>query len=67
MSDDQINLAYSNLKYLMVNIVEIVSELVKDGAMLTVLSSLVAALTLPATLLTTFDIIDSKWAIAVDR
>ncbi|KAE9609424.1 putative alpha/Beta hydrolase [Lupinus albus] len=42
-------------------------ELMKEGAMLTVLSSLVAALAWPATLLTTFDIIDSKWAVAVDR
>ncbi|XP_061350894.1 uncharacterized protein LOC133295968 [Gastrolobium bilobum] len=42
-------------------------ELMKDGAMLTVLSSLVAALAWPATLVTTFDLIDSKWAIAVDR
>lgn len=39
----------------------------KDGAMLTVLSSLVAALAWPATLVTTFDLIDSKWAVAVDR
>ncbi|KAK7283393.1 hypothetical protein RIF29_12877 [Crotalaria pallida] len=42
-------------------------ELMKEGAMLTVLSSLVAALAWPATLITTFDIIDSKWAVAVDR
>ncbi|KVI02896.1 Protein of unknown function DUF726 [Cynara cardunculus var. scolymus] len=42
-------------------------ELMKQGAMMTVLSSLVAALALPATLLTITDIIDSKWSIAVDR
>ncbi|OIV96319.1 hypothetical protein TanjilG_09746 [Lupinus angustifolius] len=42
-------------------------ELMKEGAMLTVLSSLVVALAWPATLITTFDIIDSKWAVAVDR
>ncbi|KAJ1421679.1 hypothetical protein SESBI_13634 [Sesbania bispinosa] len=46
---------------------KIVVELMKQGAMLTVLSTLVAALAWPATLLTTFDVIDSKWAIAVDR
>ncbi|KAI3699384.1 hypothetical protein L2E82_43656 [Cichorium intybus] len=42
-------------------------ELMKQGAMMTVLSSLLAALALPATLLTLTDIIDSKWSIAVDR
>ncbi|CAJ1973246.1 unnamed protein product [Sphenostylis stenocarpa] len=41
--------------------------LMKEGAMMTVLSSLLTALAWPSTLLTTFDIIDSKWAIAVDR
>lgn len=51
----------------MVNIVEIVSELMRGGAMLTVLGTLVAALAWPATLVTAFDLIDSKWAIAVDR
>jgi len=49
------------------NIVEIAIRLMRDGAMMTVLSSLVTALAWPTTLLTTFDIIDSKWAIAVDR
>lgn len=39
----------------------------KEGAMLTVLSTLVAAFALPATLVTASDLIDSKWAIAVDR
>lgn len=51
----------------MINIVEIMVELMKGGAMLTVLNTLVAALAWPATLLTTFDLIDSKWAVAVDR
>lgn len=35
--------------------------------MMTVLSTLVAALAWPATLVTAFDLIDSKWAVAVDR
>lgn len=39
----------------------------KEGAMMTVLSTLVAALALPATLVTASDLIDSQWAIAVDR
>lgn len=51
----------------MINIVGVVVELMKEGAMLTVLSTLVAALAWPATLVTTFDLIDSKWAVAVDR
>nr|POF17171.1 isoform 2 of transmembrane and coiled-coil domain-containing protein 4 [Quercus suber] len=42
-------------------------QLMKQGAMMTVLSTLVAALALPATLITTSDLIDNKWAIAVDR
>ncbi|XP_027356983.1 transmembrane and coiled-coil domain-containing protein 4-like [Abrus precatorius] len=46
---------------------KIVVELMKEGAMRTVLSTLVAALAWPATLVSTFDIIDNKWAIAVDR
>ncbi|XP_004500958.1 uncharacterized protein [Cicer arietinum] len=46
---------------------KIMVELMKGGAMLTVLNTLVAALAWPATLLTTFDLIDSKWAVAVDR
>ncbi|XP_048130799.1 transmembrane and coiled-coil domain-containing protein 4-like isoform X2 [Rhodamnia argentea] len=45
----------------------IAMELVKGGAMMTVLSTLVAALALPATLVTASDMIDSKWAIAIDR
>ncbi|KAF8406501.1 hypothetical protein HHK36_008590 [Tetracentron sinense] len=42
-------------------------ELMKRGAMMTVLSTLFAALAWPATLLAATDFIDSKWAIAVDR
>ncbi|XP_077246446.1 transmembrane/coiled-coil protein (DUF726) isoform X2 [Tasmannia lanceolata] len=46
---------------------KITMELMKQGAMMTVLSSLLAALAWPATLLAATDFIDSKWAIAVDR
>ncbi|KGN53277.1 transmembrane and coiled-coil domain-containing protein 4 [Cucumis sativus] len=42
-------------------------ELMKRGAMMTVLSSLLVALAWPATLLAATDFIDSKWTIAVDR
>ncbi|CAK9157057.1 unnamed protein product [Ilex paraguariensis] len=42
-------------------------ELMKRGAMMTVLSSLMAALAWPATLLAATDFIDSKWTIAVNR
>ncbi|GAB2252334.1 hypothetical protein Droror1_Dr00005181 [Drosera rotundifolia] len=42
-------------------------ELMKQGAMLTVLSTLLTALAWPATLLAATDFIDSKWSIAVDR
>ncbi|KAK3009655.1 hypothetical protein RJ639_014741, partial [Escallonia herrerae] len=42
-------------------------ELMKQGAMLTVLSTLLTALAWPATLLAVTDFIDSKWTIAVDR
>ncbi|KAK9678745.1 hypothetical protein RND81_11G231000 [Saponaria officinalis] len=42
-------------------------ELMKQGAMMTVLSTLLTALAWPATLLVVTDFIDSKWAIAVDR
>ncbi|CAH9065049.1 unnamed protein product [Cuscuta europaea] len=41
--------------------------LMKQGAMMTVLSSLLSALALPATLFTMTELIDSKWAIAVNR
>lgn len=39
----------------------------KQGAMMTVLSTLLAALAWPATLLAATDFIDSKWTIAIDR
>ncbi|GKU90043.1 hypothetical protein SLEP1_g4091 [Rubroshorea leprosula] len=42
-------------------------ELMKDGAMLTVLSTLLTALAMPATVVAAADIIDSNWAVAVDR
>lgn len=42
-------------------------ELMTRGAMLTVLSSLLTALAWPAALFTATDLIDSKWAIAIDR
>ncbi|KAL2905432.1 Transmembrane and coiled-coil domain-containing protein 4 [Bienertia sinuspersici] len=41
--------------------------LMKQGAMMTVLSTLLTALAWPATLLALTDFIDSKWTIAVDR
>lgn len=42
-------------------------ELMRQGAMVTVLSSLVTALAWPAALIQATDYIDSKWTIAVDR
>eukprot|EP00249_Psilotum_nudum_P016462 c25836_g1_i1 orf=296-2623(-) len=45
----------------------ITRELMKQGAMLTVLNTLVAALTWPTALLSLTDFIDSKWTVAVDR
>lgn len=42
-------------------------ELMKRGAMMTVLSSLVTAFAFPAALLTATNWIDSKWSIAIDR
>jgi hypothetical protein len=39
----------------------------KQGAMLTILSTLVAALAWPSALLSATSFIDSKWAIAVDK
>ncbi|XP_031286923.1 transmembrane and coiled-coil domain-containing protein 4 isoform X2 [Pistacia vera] len=41
--------------------------LMKQGAMLTVLNSLLVALAWPATLVLAADLIDSKWTIAVNR
>lgn len=48
-------------------IIGLAMELMKRGAMMTVLSSLLAALAWPATLLAATDFIDSTWTIAVDR
>ncbi|KAF2572908.1 hypothetical protein F2Q70_00001036 [Brassica cretica] len=42
-------------------------ELMRQGAMYTVLSSLLAAMAWPATILVAADFIDSKWSIAIDR
>ncbi|KAK3150253.1 hypothetical protein QOZ80_3AG0230870 [Eleusine coracana subsp. coracana] len=42
-------------------------ELMKQGAMRTVLSGLLAAFAWPATLLAAADFIDSKWSVAIDR
>lgn len=39
----------------------------KQGAMLTVLGTLVSALAWPTTLLSALDFIDSTWSIAIDR
>ncbi|CAN4109857.1 unnamed protein product [Withania somnifera] len=45
----------------------IAMELMKQGAMMTVLHGLLTALAWPAALLMITDFIDSKWSIAVDR
>ncbi|CAJ2646515.1 probable lipase MIL1 isoform X2 [Trifolium pratense] len=45
----------------------IATELMRQGAMLTVLSGLLTALAWPATLLSATDFIDSIWTIAIDR
>ncbi|XP_010413917.2 PREDICTED: transmembrane and coiled-coil domain-containing protein 4-like [Camelina sativa] len=42
-------------------------ELMRQGAMHTVLNSLLAAMVWPATILVAADFIDSKWSIAIDR
>lgn len=42
-------------------------EMMKHGAMMTVLSSLLVALAWPATFLYLIDIIDSKWTVALNR
>lgn len=39
----------------------------KQGGMMTVLSTLMSALAMPAALVTAIDLIDSKWAIGIDR
>lgn len=46
---------------------KIAMKLMSEGAMMTVLSTLVSAFALPATLVAACDLIDSKWAVAVDR
>ncbi|XP_024536739.1 transmembrane and coiled-coil domain-containing protein 4 isoform X2 [Selaginella moellendorffii] len=45
----------------------VAKELMKRGAMMTVLSGLLAALAWPSALLSATDFIDSRWTIAVDR
>ncbi|EEF52664.1 conserved hypothetical protein [Ricinus communis] len=45
----------------------IAMQLMTEGAMLTALSGLLTALAFPAALLAATDVIDSKWAIAIDR
>ncbi|GAU28987.1 hypothetical protein TSUD_391880 [Trifolium subterraneum] len=45
----------------------IATELMRQGAMLTVLSGLLIALAWPAALLSATDFIDSIWSIAIDR
>lgn len=42
-------------------------ELMRQGAMHTVLNSLLAAMAWPATLLVAADFIDTKWSIGIDR
>lgn len=42
-------------------------ELMKNGAMLTVLSSLLTALSGPATLISVLGLLDSKWSVAIER
>ncbi|KAG6383735.1 hypothetical protein SASPL_156500 [Salvia splendens] len=46
---------------------KIAMELMKQGAMMTVLSTLMTALAWPAALLSLTSFIDSSWAIAIDR
>ncbi|KAL5557936.1 hypothetical protein UlMin_034147 [Ulmus minor] len=46
---------------------KIAIQLMSEGAMLTVLSTLVSAFALPAALVTASDLIDSQWAVALDR
>lgn len=42
-------------------------EMMKHGAMMTVLSTLLTALAWPATFIYLIDIIDSKWTVALNR
>lgn len=46
---------------------KITSQLMTLGATMTVLGSIMSALTLPASLISASDLIDSKWAVALDR
>ncbi|RWW15538.1 hypothetical protein BHE74_00020875 [Ensete ventricosum] len=46
---------------------EVTKELMKQGAMMTVLSTLVTAVSWPTTFLSATKFIDSKWSIAIDR
>ncbi|KAL5713408.1 hypothetical protein ACHQM5_015485 [Ranunculus cassubicifolius] len=46
---------------------KIATGLMKQGAMMTVTSTLLTALALPSTLVTAAGFIDSRWAIAIDR
>jgi hypothetical protein len=53
--------------FLWVVLAGVAKEMMKRGAMLTVLSSLLTALAWPATLLGATDFIDSKWTLALNR
>ncbi|CAN1824233.1 Uncharacterized membrane protein F35D11.3 [Linum perenne] len=46
---------------------KVAMEMMKQGAMLTVLSTLVVALAIPAALLGATELIDTKWAVAISR
>jgi len=48
-------------------LVGVTSQLISEGAMQTVLGSAVSAFSLPAALANAYDVIDSKWAVALDR
>jgi Protein of unknown function (DUF726) len=61
---EDVHLDGFKLSYLMIGLT---LELMKRGAMLTVLSSLVTAIAWPAALLSATNWIDSKWSIAIDR
>lgn len=52
---------------LLVNDVGFAIELMREGAMQTVLSGIVSAFAWPAYLVSAADFIDSKWSIAIDR
>ncbi|KAJ1294857.1 hypothetical protein BS78_01G178600 [Paspalum vaginatum] len=45
----------------------LVSKLMREGAMQTVLSGIISAFAWPATLVSAAEFIDSKWSIAIDR